>query len=173
MIAPKMQLPPEGQPPHYAAYPRSTPGPYGTPDKLRALSEGYFGLNLIFGLNIALALGTMAIPAPKDLATLLAVAVGVRVVIALVIGFATYPHNKKIGYGANWSSYWPAVASILIALNSALCCGIIGYVVMQQLASNEMRKYGLKVGFGGIRKKDVELKIAEMESHSRVPGPIP
>lgn len=164
-------FPPEpGPPPQYVAYPRG-PERYGAADRLQALSDGYFALNWVFALNLALWLGGQLIPyAEVEPATRLTIFAAWLLTLGLVVGFATYPQNKKIGYGRGWAPVWPAVASVLMGLNSALCCGIIGYVVMQQLAALEMKKYGLKTGFGGIRKSQVAAVVAEMQ---RPPQPAP
>ncbi len=51
-----------------------------------------------------------------------------------------------------------------MGLNSALCCGVIGYVVMQQLAGNRMKKYGLRTGFLGVKKSDIAARVLELRS---------
>jgi hypothetical protein len=168
----KMQGPPNEPPPQYAAYPRQGMANYGTADKLRALADGYYGLNKVFLLNIALVLANRAVSAGvKTVEAAMMVLVGSVLVVGLIIGFATYPSNKKIGYGANWSPGMPIVASVLMALNSALCCGIIGYVVVQSIAAKEMSKYGLKAGlFGGLKKPDVERTIAQFQAQEAAPA---
>lgn len=117
----------------------------------------------MFALNLALSLGSRALPiASDDPATRLGIVAAWLLGVGLVVGFATYPQNKKIGYGCGWAPSWPVVASVLMGLNSALCCGIIGYIVMQQFAAQEMKKYGLKTGFGGVRKREVVALVAEL-----------
>src|SRR5689334_15737872 len=127
-------IPPQEPPQQYAAYPRGGPvaGQYGSADQLQALSDGYFGLNTVFVLNLVLAFASRAGTATaKDPATALAILGGFVLVTGLVVGFCTYPYNKKIAYGANWNPGMAVLASVLMALNSALCCGIVGYVVVQ------------------------------------------
>jgi hypothetical protein len=73
-----------------------------------------------------------------------------------------------------WSPGGAVLASILIAVVSSVCCGIIGYIVMQQIAGAEMKKYGLKTRFLGIRKAEVvaaveALKQAEMQASAMPP----
>jgi hypothetical protein len=156
-----------GPPPQYAAYPRGE-ALYGSSDKLRALADGYFGLNRVFLINVVLAIGSrVATAAEMPAATLLLVVAAVILVLGLAVGFLTYPCNKKIGYGANWSPGMPVLASVLMALNSALCCGIIGYIVVQSLAAKEMKKYGLVGGGFGLKKPNVERLISEMQLRER------
>jgi hypothetical protein len=165
-----MQEPPE-PPPQYAAYPRpyATSAMYGSADKVRALYKGYQGLSAVFVLNILLAfiLGftVSAIRTPEGAAL---VYIGGFGVLFVIIALTTYSPNKQIAYGANWASGMALLASLLIALNSVVCCGIIGYVVVQQLAANEMKKYGLKSHlFGGIRKREVEQVAQQLETLQR------
>ena len=160
-------------PPDYSGhYPRDQGSQFGSAEKLRALSEGYFGLNWVFLLNVVMALAARGIglvaTTPETAMVLLLCAFGA---IFLVIAFATYPYNKKIAFGKGWEPSMAILASILMGLNSALCCGIIGYVVMQQIAYAEMKKYGLKGGFFGLRKKDIEQRIAELQQMPAPQGP--
>ncbi len=135
-------------PPKYVAYPRGETGLlYGSADKLQALGEGYFGLNMAFFLNVLLAVGVTLLAQAGWIAYLLGV-----LAIFLLIAFLTYPYNRKIAFGKGWADGYAVLTSVLMGLNSALCCGIIGYVVMQQFASSEMKRYGLASGAFGIRK---------------------
>lgn len=151
-------------PPPYAQYPRSTPN-YGSLPQLRSLVDGYFGLSRVFAINIALAFAMRLASMFGGLAVLglFALAVG------LAVGFLTYGPNKQIGYGANWSPAQPIVASVLMGINSALCCGIIGYAIMQTIAANHMKRYGIKMGFFASKKK-VEDQVAALEAQG-VSGP--
>ncbi|HVT10654.1 MAG TPA: hypothetical protein VHE55_00175 [Fimbriimonadaceae bacterium] len=167
-------MPPEPNPvpPQYVAYPRGQVR-VGDPEKLRALADGYFALNWVFFGNVVLWFGSRAIPfISNDPTTALGLFGVWFLVIGLYVGFATYPQNKKIGYGCDWTPGWPIVASVLMALNAVLCCGIIGYVVMQQIAYQAMKKkFGVRARFGGLRKTDIEQAISEMRMAP--PPPMP
>lgn len=177
------EIPPNpdpNQPPpvHYAEYPRGAQGGmYGSADKLLALWEGYSGLNYVFILNIALALGGRVVAlAPVwsgSSPEMILVFYGIYfLVLMAAIGACSYPQNKKIGFGKGWPDGNAIVASVLTALFSWLCCGIFGYVVMQQIAANEMKKYGLRVGIG-MKKKVVLARVEEIraqEATMRSPG---
>lgn len=146
---------------------------YGSTDRLQALADGYFGLNWVFLANfvtafILNAMFRLGVLGQNDVPMLIAAVL----VLFAIFAFATYPFNRKIGLGKGWSPTSPVVASILMGLNSALCCGIIGYVVMQQIAFKEMQKYGLKGSFPGLRKRDVVAKIAELRAIGNAP-PFP
>ena len=156
---------PTTPPPQFAAYPRGPEiPPYGSVEKLQALSDGYFGLNNVFVLNIVLSLASRVLPIqaenPKEALTLL---IGIVVVFFFLIGGLTFPFNRKIAIGKDWPAGYAVLASVLMGLNSALCCGIIGYIVMQQIASAEMKKYGLTFSLFGLKKKDVQARIAQMK----------
>jgi hypothetical protein len=160
-------------PPGYAAYPRGQ-ATYGSADQLRALADGYFGLNRVFLINIVLVLAVRAATAStNDPNTYYGILIGSVVAVGLIVGFMTFPHNKKIGYGANWQPGSPVLASVLMGLNSALCCGIIGYIVVQGLAAKEIKKYGLNAGAFGLKRTEIEQRIAEMRAAESSPLPSP
>lgn len=147
-------------PPQYAAYPRASAVPYGSPEKLKALGEGYYGLNWAFLINIVLGFVVNYTVSYGGIRYFLVLAP----VLLLVIAAITYPSTKKIAFGMGWAPGYAILASLLIGLNAVLCCGIIGYIVMQMIASNEMKRYGLKPGMLGIRKRDWKAAIAAMET---------
>ena len=169
------ELPPindPGRPEQYVGYTR-TPELYGTPEKLKALADGYFSLNTIFVLTIALVLGSRA------LGDQIAQAVGVwgglaleAGVIFLLIASMSFPSNQKIAFGKDWPAGNAILASVLMGLNSALCCGVVGYLVMQSIAAKEMAKYGIKGSiFGGIKKPLVYARIEQMKVAPAAPPP--
>lgn len=164
MIAAMSEQPPQ----QFVPYPSGNN--YGTREKLQALADGYFGLNNVFMVNLI-----MCVPLNLYMRTLTdpgqaLVTFGVAAVVLFVtILLLSLPQNKKIGFGLNWSPVSPAIASILMGLNSALCCGIFGYIIMQMLAANEMKKYGVQTGFFGMKKKAVQEVIDRMPSTVQMP----
>ncbi len=146
-------------PPQFTSYPRGAI--YGSSEKLEALYKGYFGLNKIFLVNVIIAL---VINAAFRSTGNVVILLGGMLALFVVVVAGTLPFNKQIAIGKDWQPGQAILASILMGINSALCCGIIGYVVMQQLASTEIKKYGLKVGFGGFKKKELEAAIANLRS---------
>lgn len=162
------------EPPKYAPYHR--PGD-GVPDpaKLRALADGYFGLSWVFLVNVLLVLPLNALMMGDPMSEEAAVAKGMQTliwigVIFVVITLLSYRCNKRIAEGMDWSPAAGIAASILMGINSALCCGVVGYAIMQSIASNKMRNvYRMKLGmFAG--KKMVNARIAELEAQ-RAAGP--
>jgi len=157
-------------PQQYAAYTR--PGAFGgSPEKLQALADGYYGLNWVFLLTLVIVLGLrmgagalFASPGQEVIFYGLAFVVPI-----FVVGALSYPSCKKIAFGANWNSGMDIVAAVLMGLNSLLC-GIIGFAVMQSIASAEIKKYGVKGGsFLGFRKRDVLTAIEQLKAQQAVP----
>ncbi|MCA0361817.1 MAG: hypothetical protein LCH41_12295 [Armatimonadetes bacterium] len=166
-------MPPfQGQSP----YPRDQVNvpPGGSAEKLEALGSGYHGLNLVFVGNIVVALGInlFARSTEGDLGAGVII-LGLFALMGVGVAFATFPQNKKIGFGLDWQPSGAIIASILMGLNSALCCGVIGYVVMQQLAGNRMKQYGLRTGFLGVKKADIAARVSELrQSPAGSPPPM-
>lgn len=147
-------------PPQYVNYPRGSDSDPEVAKRIQALSDGYFGLSKVFGLNILIVLlGNLAVGATNDN---LMVVLGIVLAVLVIIGAATLPFNKKIGYGLGWAPNLPVVASILMGINSALCCGIVGYIVVQGMASRGMVREGVRRRWYGISKKDVQARLAEL-----------
>jgi hypothetical protein len=152
------QPPPQG----YVEYPRDqSPGSY---QQLKDLTDGYFGLNNAFLINLLLSLAGNAYFRTAGAGADLGLNLAFLAVVAVVVFFATLGPNKRLGAGLGWSPSGPTLASVLVALNSALCCGIIGYIVLQSMAMKRIRDYGLKGGFFGLKKKDVEARLAQLET---------
>lgn len=110
------ELQPESKP-EFVPYPRAeveTP----SADKLRALSQAYFGMNWVFLLNVALLLVTLAVVGPGRKQTDLVASVLVWLSLPLLVGLATYPVAKKASYGAGWSSRTATITAILMGLNA-------------------------------------------------------
>jgi hypothetical protein len=155
--------PPPGQYP-YGEYNRGgfQPGGPGNYEQLEALWTGYKWLNYVFGLNVALVVGgnVATRSSREDVGVLLAIAG----FLFLIITAATFPANLKIAQGKGWQPAMAILCSVLMGLNSALCCGIIGYVVMQSIAAKAMQQeHGVpKGGFFGMKRADVEARLAQL-----------
>jgi len=157
-------------PQNFVAYPRgNTPGSYGTVEQLEALGEAYFGYNILF-------LGAIAVSV-----TGFFVGYTFRIFpyfiqlpcVLLVVIFGSYSLNSKIAYGKNWPTGAALAASLLVGFNAVLCCGIIGFVVMQTIALNEIKKYGMPTGFLSFTNKKFKAFVANRRNADSSPGPIP
>lgn len=159
-------------PPPYAQYPRNEPL-YGTSAQLQSLMDGYYGYSRLFLIQIGLALVWIAgIFLAKDNGGIVYLA-GIPILI-LVIGFLSYPLNKKIGYGANWSTTQIVLASLMMAF-TVVCYGILGYIIMQTIAANHIKRYGVRSGCLGLRKKAIRERISDLQAQESgavaAPGP--
>lgn len=145
----------------FVPYPRG-PAPYGSAEKLRALAEGYFNLNWVSVLNLVLgfvvvaaSFGTFQHGGPQLL-------IGVTL-LGIVMGLFAFPCVKKIGFGLDWSPFKVRLCTFILVLNSLFCCGVFGYLILQQTASAEMRRYGLTGTLLGMNRREVAKRVAEME----------
>lgn len=126
--------------------------------------EGYYGLNWAF-----LAFFLLAISSVVPLILLQANSLGIGLFFLLLIlavvavGVLSYPNNKKIGYGLNWSDSAPLWISIGMSIGSVIISPVIVFIVLQLIAMAEIKNYGIKGGFFGVRKKDIKAKIEEMK----------
>ncbi len=151
-------------PPPYAEYPRNEPL-YGTSAQLQSLMEGYYGYSWLFLAQIAIALLWIgAIFLAKDSGSIVYLA-GIPIIM-LTVGLLSLPLNKKIGYGANWSKTQVVLASVMMAF-TVVCYGILGYVIIQTIAANHIKKYGVKSGCLGVRKKAIRERIAELQAQGK------
>lgn len=175
---PPIQDPNQVPPEQFANYPRGAQAAmYGSADRLLALYEGYSGLNYVFLLNVVLVIaGRVLTLAPiwnDGSPEIVLIFYGVYfVVLFAAIGACSHPQNKKIAFGKDWPPSNAVIASVLTALFSWLCCGLFGYAVMQQIALNEMKKYGIRGGLG-LKKRDVLARVEEIraqEATMRPPG---
>jgi hypothetical protein len=145
----------------YAAYPRQNA--YGSAAKLKALYDGYNGLTVSFLIcvvaNVAINAYVVNTSGDQDFSKLLPF----WPVVGLLAAGTSFVPNKKVGVGKGWPSGNAVLASVLIGLNAMLCCGVIGFLVMQSIAINEMKKYNLKTGVFGFNKKIVLEKIKQLE----------
>ena len=122
---------------------------------MKLLGEGYFELSNVFAINIVMALVARVLIAAGGVPGL------IIAILALLGGITalTLKPNRKIGEALGWTENGPMIASVLMGLNSALCCGIVGYIVVQGKASKELRNYGIKPGFLGINKKQFFMAL--------------
>jgi hypothetical protein len=71
-----------------------------------------------------------------------------------------YRIYQKVGFGKGWPSWGPRLATTLFALNTFFCFGLIVYVIMQNLALEEIKRYGVKSGFFGPNRRSVQEVVA-------------
>jgi hypothetical protein len=151
----------ETPPTQYVAYPRTSPANYGSPEQLEALWEGYRGLNKVFLVEIVLILFVMFVGLPIGFAGRYA---GL-IFSSCVVGFLLYRQNQKIAFGKNWTKSTTIGITIAMTIFNVIpCIGLFGYVAMQTVAQNEIKKYGVRPGPFGIRQKDVKAVVYSRRS---------
>lgn len=160
-----------GAPPQYVGYTRPG-GHYGSAERLQSLADGYFGMNLAFIITIVFVIGTRVAAAslvnPETVNPFMILGF-IYAIPVLIVAFVTYPYNKKIAFGAGWRDGSAILASALMGLN-VLCCGIVGFIVMQMLAGAEIKKYGIPTGFFGLKKRDILARVAQLKASEGTPS---
>jgi len=156
----------ESPPIKYVAYPRDHWfTSYGTPEKLQALAEGYQGLNKIaltntviffLGIGPAILFGAVGI-------------IVFLVVLCLVVNGTSYEYNVKIAKGMGWHESRGSQISILMGLTASIFCGVVGYLAMEHILRNEMKRYGVRSGLRSIKKPDIEAALEQRRMASEPP----
>ncbi len=157
--------PPDGV--RYARYHR--PGEERLdPDLLQALSDGYFGLSNICVANALMVLLQIVMVAhPTSRGSWLAKEAGIfcgLIGMCIAIAFLCYQPTRRIGDGMGWSSGQVVAASVLLGINGALCGGVLGYAILQSIASRRMRSvYEVRLGMF-MSKRLVQKRIEELRA---------
>lgn len=153
----------------YAAYPRvGDTNAYGTSEKLIDLFKGYHGMSYTFLWavvgQVAFFVG-IAMLSSKDVEIY-----GALVMLIGIVGiiFSIYTSVKacvRIGNASNMSRG----VSILLGVIAPFV-GIIMIVIVQYIALEEIKRYGVKTGvFGGLKKKAVVECIEWLQQHEGKP----
>jgi len=131
--------------------------------------EGYYGLNWAFLAYVGLAIVAVILLAALggELAGFVLFGIFLTASLALM-GFLAYRCNKKIGYGLNWKDSTAIWVTLGLVFGSCLVSPVIVFIIIQLIAMAEIKNYGVKGGFLGVRKKDIVAKIAEMRAASRI-----
>ena len=166
---PNWSAPPQ---PQFAGYTR--PGIQGNPEMLLALKDSYFGFQWVFLGNVVILMGMSF--GVAFLAQLMGLPVSLVYIVsygatAILIGFLSLKPAGQyaIGLGREPSSRY--ITALVLALQSWFCCGIVGYAILQNRALTEMKKYGIRAGFLGVKSKDVEAVVAQMRAGPSAPPP--
>jgi hypothetical protein len=149
---------------NYAAYPRANVGPgfiYGTSEKLTKLYRGYHGMSYA----VLCAIGTYILMLPPAACfgnpgwEILGYILCILPIASFVgIFFFSVRSGMDIGFGNGWSPAFGVILGIL-----APCVGVIMCIVMQYLATAEMKRYGIVTRpFLGIDRDHVRATIANL-----------
>lgn len=145
-------------PPIEAAYPRPEPHS-GSAAHLQDLSEGYFGLAKAFYLVILE--NFLQRQLPDDTLAIVCVVGGI------VIGLFSHPKHVQIGKGAEWSSGRAIAASVFMGVMAGLGLGVFSVIVMLTIAANNMKRFGIKGGFFGLRRSDVAPILRDLRAREK------
>ena len=88
--------------------------------------------------------------------------------MVVLVGIASVAPVAKFVSGVGWSLAVRPVLVLILAVNSTLICGWIGYLAMLILISGELHRYGFTSGLGGIRRSWLLVAIKrrrEQEAH--------
>lgn len=157
------------QPPVYTSYPRGVGS--GEAEKLMKLYQAYRGAyflilsTLCFGLGLNLLL--VALFGSKN-----AIVLPILVCGLLVANFAvSFWVARGIGEAKDKSMGYVVGVALLATLVSPCCIGLVGAGVLQQIASNEIKRYGIRPGMMGIKKADIDARVAELQHVQQTPPP--
>lgn len=157
--------PPDGV--RYARYRR--PDEAVDPEPLQALADGYFGLSYVFVANILimLPLGILSTAHPTSRSGWLALEFfGFLwlIIMCTAIALLSYRPIRRIGEGMGWPPGVAVASSVLMGVNSVFCCGVLGYAIMQSIASRRMRSvYNVRLGLF-MSKRQVQKRIDELRA---------
>lgn len=156
-----MRTPPEP----YAGYYRPNFDPNLDADRIEKLAKGYFALNWVFLMNVLLAIpANLFFRMAEERPSMGAIGLIFIPVLFFAVAGASFIPNRNIAEGKGWGVGAAVAASFLMGLNSAFCCGIIGYVVMQGIAGSALRSLGVNAGFLGLKSKHVKARLAELRA---------
>jgi membrane protease YdiL (CAAX protease family) len=149
---------------------------YGSAERLQALADGYFSLNnafliyvLLYAAFVVLRLAVLVNMPPETALPIGLAGIGILFVSSFLL---SYRPNKKIAEGKGAPPSNAVLYSVIVAMLFWLCCGAIGFLIPQSIATSEIKKYGLKVGsFSSLKKADVLAKITEMRMAENQPQP--
>jgi hypothetical protein len=150
-------------PVQFAAYPRAGAVQWGSADKLQALADGYFGMNYLFGAGFVYNVAVRFAPVVLGALSIVLIFGGI---IALALFSFTFVN--KIAFGLNWSTSKANWAKLLMAFNF-FCCEIVGILILQSMASREMKNYGLRPSYSGFKKREVYARIAQLRQEEAAP----
>ncbi len=175
-----METPPNSPtpPPQYVQYPRGLQGGYGTAQDLRNLKKAYYGCQWM----IAVTLGSAAmmytlifmLASSSRQVSLLAPLLQLAFLGLMVIvnAFIAYKHLSLLALVNGQGSGYVMGYTVLAAMLSPCCFGVLGPVVIQSLCGTELGKFGLKAGpFVALKKRQIDDLIRQYEEREAMQAP--
>ena len=158
---------PGGPPPRYVGYSRPNTPFDADPARIRALVDAYKGFSLCFVYNVLALIGVSGVIGffsgytGQPVGNFIFVPYGLACVVAFV---ASLNPSRQYAIGTGKDPKGAIVTSIVLALQAWFCCGALGYVILQNRLNNEMKRLGLRIGFLGPNKREVDELIARLEA---------
>ena len=141
----------------YANYPRSSSV---SKAKVQLAADAYFGYGKAFLFTILFGLGTAALHLASNDQTFQLIVIGIRWIgTAVFVGWITYPLNQKLGQSMEWPDDKARNTSILMALLTLTCLGIVAFIYGQHMASTQLIKLGTPKKWYGLSKKNVNAYL--------------
>ena len=144
----------------------------GSPEQALALADAYAGFQALCLVNMVLSVMMWAFIALTDGRNIDAVLVAGSILIALVTGYMSYRPARSYNNGLNRPPGRAIATCIVLALQSWLCFGMFGYAVVSNRVAEELKKYGVKIGFLGVRKQDMQQLLHRMTFSEIAPAPF-
>ena len=158
-------------PPAFSSYPRGDAIPFGTSEKLTRTYRGYVGIAygyLLLVLSFFLFIFALGAFSPGG-STIIGVLLILAAIASIAGGFyLSIRSGIDIEFGLGWNKGIGIAVGILGPF-----CGVIALIIIQMLAIQEMKNYGIAVKpFRGLKSKDVKAKIAEMKATESAKFPL-
>lgn len=146
----------------------------GAADQLESLAEGYFDLYwaflgtvvggaILFVLSGAISANTSR-PDPTHLFT------AAYAVLTGATALFSYRPTKSILSGLGWTRRLALPIALGVGLSSIFCCGFVGYGLVQQVAYDRLKRYGVKTSIFVMRWKDIEPVLTSIRKQEALQG---
>ena len=160
----------ETPPPKFVAYPRGDfiTSQYGTPERLKTLGDGYFGLTSLAGLNIFLWVFGVIVGVLVASAVLKGV-----IIVALCTTYYSLclPVFKSIMGGLGRSDLRAKMLALFTACTTFVLGGLVVCFVLEHFARREMKRYGVRSGWSGITKPQFQAVLDKRRKAEADPIP--
>lgn len=144
--------------PQFAQYPRSQDSEAA--NQLEAAYKAYKAAGMAFLLLIVSGLGTSLLFGFAAAVTKLPELFYLFYILVPIIAFFLLGEAfRQLQIAKGWEDSKRLVLQILYAILCGLCCGIFGYLFLQNIAIKAMQKHGVKVGLLGVNKAEYEQRL--------------
>ncbi|HLK13236.1 MAG TPA: hypothetical protein VKT78_00390 [Fimbriimonadaceae bacterium] len=139
-------------------YPRPSQFQGLPPDRLRALGEGYFGMNWVCLANLLCLIGVFFLASQFPSAMAWFFLTQMTIIVAV-----SYPQAKRLTYGFGSAPAMAYIVPVLLAFNSFICLGLLGFALVMSRVKSFLVDEGYGPKFLSSRKQ-FEAFMAGLES---------